>query len=159
MKLAQTPVLLLPLCLPTLLSSPAFCAGLPALSVVPDAGTAAVTSEAARWEFPARPLSDDRPLNHLFTLRNTTKATLVIERVAASCDCVQARIGSTSTLPVKVLPGQTVPVSVSLIMRRLVPGTVSRSVWLYLRGGSPAGLRLEMHGIVRDDASSPTTHS
>ena len=149
--------------LPMLLALlPLFCclsvvqAATPALSIVPDQGTVIVTADTARWEFAPRSLSDEEPLTHLFYLRNATKDTLMIERVAVSCDCVQAKIGEASVLPVKVLPGQTVPVSVSLSMHRLVPGTVSKSAWLYLHGGRTSGLRLEMHGTVYDGSSAPT---
>jgi|GEM_PF-2574211 len=54
-------------------------------------------------------------------------------------------------LPVTVLPGQTVPGQtvlgqtvlgqIRVTKRRRVPGTVSRSVCFYLRGGSLSGLR------------------
>jgi hypothetical protein len=124
----------------------------PALSVVPSAGTVLVSSKAAFWQFAPRSLSDEKPLTHTFLLHNDTKTTLTIERVAVSCDCVQALISESKTLPVTVSPGQTVPVQVSLSMRRLVPGPVSKSTWIYLHGADNAGVRLEMCGTVRDEA-------
>ena len=77
---------------------------------------------------------------------------MTIERVAVSCDCVEAQIGETQSLPVKVAPGQTVPVQVRLNMGRLMPGSVSKSVWIYPHGSGNACLRLEMHGTVHDDS-------
>lgn len=124
------------------------------LSVVPGAGTVRVSSEAARWNFPTRFLSTETPLAHTFLLRNDTKATLTVERVAVSCDCVQTQIGETRSLPVRVAPGQTVPVRVSLSLRRLVSGSVSKSAWLYLHGGDENGLRLELRGTVRDEPAA-----
>ncbi len=118
MKLVQTRVFLLSLFLPLLFTGPAVCAALP-----------------------ARSLSNDKPLVPIFTCRNATKNTLTIERIAVSCDCVQARIGSTDMLPVTVLLGQTVLGQISATKRRRVPGTVSRSACFYLRGGSLSGLR------------------
>ncbi len=123
----------------------------PALSVVPSAGTVLVSSKAAFWKFAPRSLSDEKPLTHTFLLHNDTKNTLTIERVAVSCDCVQTEINESKSLPVKVLPGQTVPVQVSLSMHRLVPGPVSKSAWLYLHGGSADGLRLEMRGTIKNE--------
>ena len=123
MKLVQTRVFLLSLFLPLLFTGPAVCAALP-----------------------ARSLSNDKPLVPIFTCRNATKNTLTIERIAVSCDCVQARIGSPDMLPVTVLPrqtvlGQTVLGQISVTKCRRVPGTVSRSACFYLRGGSLSGLR------------------
>jgi hypothetical protein len=124
----------------------------PALSVVPSAGTVLVSSKAAFWQFAPRSLSDEKPLTHTFLLHNDTKTTLTIERVAVSCDCVQALISESKTLPVTVSPGQTVPVQVSLSPRRLAAGPVSKSTWIYLHGADNAGVRLEMRGTVRDEA-------
>jgi hypothetical protein len=122
----------------------------PTLSVVPNAGTVIAGPGAAFWQFAPRPLSDETPLTHTFLLRNDTKTTLTIERVALSCDCVAAQIGESQSLPVQIAPGQTVPVQVSLSMGRLVPGPVSKSAWIYLHGGNEDGLRLEMRGMVRE---------
>ena len=147
--LLRKPLLLL---LPSLLlcASRASAAPPPALLVVPNAGTVIVGSALARWQFAPRPLSDETPLTHTFLLRNSAKTPLTIERVAVSCDCVQFQIGESRSLPVQIAPGQTVPVQVTLTSRRLVPGPVSRSAWLYLRGGNNS-LQLEMRGIVRDE--------
>ena len=131
-------------------------AALPALSVVPSAGTMIVSPSAAFWQFASRTKADETPLTHTFLLRNNTKTTLTIERVAVSCDCVEAQIGETRSLPVQIAPGQTVPVEVRLLLRRLVPGPVSKSAWVYLHGGSDDGLRLEMRGTVRDEP--PASH-
>ena len=138
-------VLLLLLC-----AFPAFAAP-PALSVVPGSGTVPVSADAAYWNFPTRFLSDEKPIVHTFLLRNDTKTTLTIERIALSCDCVQAFVAETRSLPVQAAPGQTVPVQLSLSLRRLVPGPVSKSAWVYLHDGDEKGLRLELRGIVRDE--------
>ena len=110
-----------------------------------------VSPSAVRWEFPTRSLSDETPLSHTFLLRNDSKTTLTVERVAISCDCVQTQIGETQMLPVQVAPGQTVPVRVSLSLGRLLPGLLSKSAWLYLHDGDENGLRLELRGTVRDE--------
>lgn len=127
-----------------------------ALSVVPNVGTVIVGPGAAYWQFAPRPLSDETPLTHIFLLRNNAKTPLTVERVAVSCDCVQTTIGESRTLPVQIAPGQTVPVEVSLSLRRLVPGPVSKSAWVYLHGAGDNGLRLEMRGVVRDEP--PASH-
>ncbi len=126
----------------------------PPLSVVPNAGTAVVGSDLARWQFALRPLSDPAPLTHTFLLRSNAKTPLTIERVAVSCDCVQFQIGGSRSLPVQVAPGQTVPVQLTLTSHRLVPGPVSRSAWLYLRGGGNNGLQLEIRGVIRNEPPS-----
>lgn len=126
----------------------------PALSVVFSAGTVIVNPSAAFWQFAPRPLSDETPLTHTFLVRNNTKTTLTVERVAVSCDCVQTQISESRSLPVRIAPGQTVPVQVTLNLRRLVPGPVSKSTWVYLHGGSGDGLRLEIRGTVRDESPS-----
>lgn len=149
MLLRISPTLLLLLC-----AVRAFAAPHPTLSLVPNAGTVIVSPGAAFWQFAPRTASDETPLTHTFLLRNDTKATLTVERVAVSCDCVQAQIGETSSLPVQIAPGRTVPVQVSLSMGRLVPGPVSKSAWLYLRGGGNDGLQLEMRGTVHDEPPS-----
>lgn len=115
-----------------------------------------VASTHASYVFPtAHLLSDDTPLMHTFLLRNGTKRTLAIARVAASCECIQAEIGGSTQLPVQAAPGAVVPVKVRLSSRRLLPGPFSRSVWLYWPGGPRDGLRLELRGTVRDD-TAPT---
>ena len=134
--------------------SAAASAAPPLLTIVPGGGTVVVSPAAARSEFVSRSLSDDKPLAHTFLLRNRTRAALTIERVAVSCDCVLAEVGEAGSLPVKVASGETVPVLVRLSMHRLIPGTVSKSAWIYLHGGSVDGLRLEMRGTVRDTAPS-----
>ncbi len=111
---------------------------------------------AACWQFAPRLLSDETPLTHTFLLRNDTKTPLTIERVAVSCDCVQVLVAETRSLPVQIAPGQTVPVQVTLNPRRLVPGLVSKSAWVYLHGGGNNGLRLELRGTVRDEP--PASH-
>ena len=124
------------------------------LSIVSGSGTVLIGSGAARYEFGTRRLSDETPLAHTFFLRNPAKTPLTIDRVEASCDCVQAEVGETPSLPVIVAPGQTVPVRVTVSTRRLLPGSVSKSVWIYRRGAGNAGLRLEMHGTVRDELTN-----
>jgi len=126
----------------------------PALSVVPNAGTVIVSPDAAYWQFAPRPLSDETPLTHTFLFRNNANISLTVERVAVSCDCVKTQIGESRSLPVQIAPGQTVPVEVRLSPRRLVPGPVSKSAWVYLHGGSDAGVRLEIRGTVRDEPPS-----
>ncbi len=123
----------------------------PALSVVPSAGTVIIGPHAAFWQFAPRSLSDETPLIHTFLLRNNTKTSLTIERIAVSCDCVQVSVAETRSLPVQIAPGQTVPVQLSLSLRRLVPGPVSKSAWVYLHGGGDDRVRLEMRGVVRDE--------
>ena len=110
-------------------------------------------STPAAYAFPAAHLfSDDTPRTHTFLLHNGTKKTLTIARVAASCECIQAEIGRSEQLPLKVAPGAAVPVQVRLSPRRLLPGPFSKSVWLYWTGGPREGLRLELRGAVRDDS-------
>ena len=133
-----------------LLSALRASAAPPALSIVLGSGTVPVSTDAAYWNFPTRSLSDEKPIVHTFLLRNDTKTTLTIDRVALSCDCVQAFVAETRSLPVQVAPGQTIPVQLSLSLRRLVPGPVSRSAWVYLHGAGDNSLRLEVRGAVRD---------
>ncbi len=114
-------------------------------------------SDHAAYVFPAPHRSGDAVLTHTFLLRNGTKKALTIVRVAASCECIQAEIGGSGRLPVKISPGASVAVDVRLSPRRLPPGPFSRSVWLYWPGGSWNGLRLELRGTVRDDPASPVT--
>jgi len=115
---------------------------------------------AAVYVFPApHLLSDGTPLLHTFKIRNNTKKTVIIVRVAASCDCIQAQIGSTPLLPVPVPVGTTVPVTVRLSPHRLLPGPFSKSVWLYWPNGSRDGLRLELRGTVQDETAPPRAAS
>ncbi len=145
-----TALLLLLLCIRASAAPPS------ALSVVPHAGTVIASASTAYWQFAPRSESDETPLTHTFLVRNNTKTTLTVERVAVSCDCVQTQISESRSLPVRIAPGQTVPVQVTLNLRRLVPGPVSKSVWIYLHGGGDDGLRLEIRGTVRDE--SPSSH-
>ena len=109
-----------------------------------------VRSGAAVWQFAPRSLTDETPLTHTFLVRNGGKSALTIEHVAASCECISAQIGESAALPVRIAPGQTVPVRVTLSMGRLAPGPALKSVWLYQRGGSADGLRLEIRGVIKD---------
>lgn len=129
------------------------------LAVLPGAGTVRVKPDAARWQFAPRPLSDQTPLTHTFLLRSRAESTLTIERVAASCECIHAEISESASLPARIAPGQTAPVRVTLTLGRLAPGPVSKSIWIYLRGGSPEGLRLEMRGTIENEPpDSPPQH-
>lgn len=131
-------------CLPAAIGEP------PALTATVGTGTTAMPAGAI-WVFPVAHLfSDDKPLIHVFLIRNAAKKPLTIERVAASCECIQAEIGGSRRLPIKVPPGAAVPVAVRLSSRRLLPGPFSKSVWLYWSGGPRDGLRLELRGTVRD---------
>ena len=149
MRLLQSHVFLLTPFFSMILSAPAFCAAPPALTLVPGDETVVINARAARCEFSARSLSNQEPLKHTFEVHNGTRKTLTIERIGVSCECVQAAIGE-EKLPVHVLPGQTVPVRVTLSVRRLVPGHFSRSATLYLHGGDTTSLRLEMSGILTE---------
>ena len=141
------------LCLPFFSCLPAAGGQPPALSVVPGAETTASPAGTVYAFSGPHLLSDETPLTHMFLLRNGTKKTLTIARVAASCECIQAEIGGSARLPVKVAPGAAVPVEVRLSPRRLLPGPFTKSVWLYWPGGPHDGLRLELRGTVRDDTA------
>jgi len=149
MRLRCFPVLLLALLLTT--PAPRALAAPPALTIVTGAGTMQADDATARYDFGTRRLSDESPLEHLFTLRNAGAAPVTVDRLQSSCGCTTASLSGDLDLPLTVGPGGLLPVRVRIAPHRLAPGPVEKSVWVFTHGASDAPVLLEITGTMQDD--------
>lgn len=147
MRLRCFPVLLLGL----LLATCALAAPPPALTIVTGQGTTQADATTARYDFGTRRMSDESPLEHTFTLRNTGTAPVTVDRLQSSCGCTTAFLDGDKDLPLTVGPGGLLPVRVSVAPHRLAPGPMEKSVWVFTHGASDAGVLLEITGTMQDD--------
>lgn len=105
------------------------------------------------------------PVMHIFRLHNGGAAPLTMTRLQASCGCTTAVLtgqspadgrGVAAALPVVLAPGETASVHVSIDPAHLLPGTVSKDVWVYVQGQTAPAATLEIDGtIVPAAAFSP----
>lgn len=152
MRLCCFPALLLaPLALLVAAPAPRALAAPPALTIVAGSGTTLADDATARYDFGTRRLSDESPLEHLFTLRNANAASVTVDRLQSSCGCTTASLGGDLDLPLTVGPGGLLPVRVRIAPHRLAPGPVEKSVWVFTHGASDAPLLLEITGTMQDD--------
>jgi len=149
MRLRCFPALLLTLSLAAL--APRALAAPPALTIVAGSGTTRADAATARYDFGTRRLSDESPLEHLFTLRNANAGPVTVDRLQSSCGCTTASLGGDLDLPLTVGPGGLLPVRVRVAPHRLAPGPVEKSVWVFTHGASDAPVLLEITGTLQDD--------
>jgi len=123
----------------------------PALSIVTGQGTMQADATTARYDFGTRRMSDESPLEHTFTLRNTGTAPVTVDRLQSSCGCTTAFLAGDQNLPLTVGPGGIIPVRVSIAPHRLAPGPMEKSVWVFTHGASDASVLLEVTGTMQDD--------
>ncbi len=155
MRLRFFPGLLLGL----LLTTPArlVLAAPPALTVVTGQGTVQADATTARYDFGTRRMSDESPLEHTFTLRNSGTAPVTVDRLQSSCGCTTAFLDGDQDLPLTVGPGGIIPVRVSVAPHRLAPGPMEKSVWVFTHGASDASVLLEITGTLQDDPDTTVT--
>ncbi len=136
-----------------LLTMPArFVLAAPAgLTVVTGQGTTQTDAATARYDFGTRRMSDESPLEHTFTLRNSGTAPVTVDRLQSSCGCTTAFLAGDQNLPLTVGPGGIIPVHVSIAPHRLAPGPTEKSVWVFTHGAADASVLLEITGTLQDD--------
>ena len=123
----------------------------PALTVVTGQGTTQTDATTARYDFGTRRMSDESPLEHTFTLRNSGTAPVTVDRLQSSCGCTTAFLAGDQDLPLTVGPGGIIPVRVSIAPHRLTPGPMEKSVWVFTHGAADASVLLEITGTLQDD--------
>ncbi len=121
------------------------------LTVVTGQGTVQADATTARYDFGTRRMSDESPLEHTFTLRNSGAAPIIVDRLQSSCGCTTAFLAGDQDLPLTVGPGGIIPVKVSIAPHRLAPGPTEKSVWVFTHGAADASVLLEITGILQDD--------
>jgi peroxiredoxin len=125
------------------------------LSIVGGVGVQQMDPTTVRYDFGTRRMSEDAPLEHTFTLRNDSAASITIDRLQSSCGCTTAFLADDKPLPLTVGPGGIVPVKVSIAPHRLAPGAVTKSVWVFTHGTADASVLLEITGTLQDDYVPP----
>jgi len=121
------------------------------LTIMTGQGTTQADATTARFDFGTRRLSDEAPLEHTFTLRNSGTASVIVDRLQSSCGCTTAFLAGDQNLPLTVGPGGIIPVHVSVAPHRLAPGPMEKSVWVFTHGASDASVLLEITGTLQDD--------
>lgn len=86
-----------------------------------------------------------KPVSYDFTFRNTTKQTILITNVKASCGCTATNYTKT---PIK--PGESA--SVTATYNAAAPGNFTKTVTV-TTNDSETGKILTIKGIVKDDAA------
>jgi peroxiredoxin len=147
------------LCFLLILSAHLALAAPSGLSIVGGMGVQQMDPTTARYDFGTRRMSEDAPLEHTFTLRNDSVASITIDRLQSSCGCTTAFLADDKSLPLTVGPGGIVPVKVSIAPHRLAPGVVTKSVWVFTHGTAEASVLLEITGILQDDYVSPASET
>ena len=98
-----------------------------------------------------------QPVVHDFTLYNGSTAPLTVTRLQASCGCTTAVLTSqaaagqaagTSALPLVLAPRETASVHISVAADHLLPGTINKDVWVYVKGQEAPAATLEIDGTV-----------
>lgn len=121
------------------------------LTVVTGQGTVQADATTARYDFGTRRISDDSPLEHTFTLRNSGTTPVTVDRLQSSCGCTTAFLAGDQSLPLTVGPGGIIPVQVSIAPHRLAPGPTEKSVWVFTHGAVDSNVLLEITGTLQDD--------
>lgn len=119
------------------------------------------------YDFGSQSALASLPVVHTFRLHNGGAAPLTVTRLQASCGCTTAvltgRVRASgqevaAALPVVLSPGETASVHISIDPAHLLPGTVSKDVWVYIQGQATPAATLEIDGtIVPAAAFSPAT--
>ncbi|MCR5860951.1 DUF1573 domain-containing protein [Flavobacterium sp. J372] len=92
-----------------------------------------------------------KPVSYDFTFKNTTKQTILITNVKASCGCTATNYTKT---PIK--PGETG--SVTATYNAASPGSFTKTVTV-TTNDSEVNKILTIKGVVKDDAAAPATKS
>lgn len=103
-------------------------------------------------------MSDESPLEHTFTLRNSGTVPVTVDRFQSSCGCTTAFLAGDQDLPLTVGPGGIIPVHISIAPHRLAPGPMEKSVWVFTHGAAEASVLLEITGTLQED-SDPASGS
>ncbi len=132
------------------------------LTIIVDGGTTAsdqTQPPTARYDFGSRKPTDDTPIAHTFLLHNSSKATVTITQLEASCGCTTAVLSEAKTLPAEVGADQNVSIEVNVSPHRLSPGPVHKTVWVYTadKPDQPA-VMLEIDGQLQTE-DTPTSES
>lgn len=97
---------------------------------------------------------DTPKIEQTFLLKNTSAGSLTIGRVQPSCGCTTAvlapAVGSAnvdkSTGPVNLAPGEEAQVKVTVDLQAIPPGTLNKSVYVYLTGSQQPAAMLQITG-------------
>ena len=92
------------------------------------------------------------PIAHTFTLTNTSGNPMTVDYFRCSCSCTSATVmdanGAEEPLPATVVPGQPLPIRVSVNPKGMAPGPVDRYAWVFVRGRHDPSFTLEITGTL-----------
>jgi hypothetical protein len=84
-------------------------------------------------------------IEQVILLRNDTKSTIAIERLVPTCGCAAVLLSQSVQPNANVLaPGQTAEIKVSMDLRGLRPGKITKQVWIYSKGTPGADAILDL---------------
>jgi len=134
--------------------------GLAALRPVPGDTNGPISPEPGRYDFGQVSLLDATRIEHAFPFKNTGSAPLTIARLSASCGCISTIAGSrekaapggsgvVSVPPYPTLaPGEETTIQVAVNLLPLRPGTLRKSVSVFVEGNPQPVARYEIAGTL-----------
>ena len=87
------------------------------------------------------------PLEHVFLLRSTARTPLVLDHLQTSCPCTTAALVDAAE-GATITPGGTFSVRVDVDPKRLAPGLLHKSVWVFVQGQDAPAATLEVTGAL-----------
>jgi len=126
------------------------------LAVLPAPGVQAVSADVGQHDFGTVSLLAPALITETFTVRNGTRAPLVLDHLQPSCGCIAAAVTrqQNAAPPVKqIAPGQSISVKVLLDPTGLEPGPLHKTIWVFTQGQDAPAATLVMVGNLLPAAS------
>ena len=120
----------------------------PSLVPVAAGGVAASTQQSASFDFGSVNQGVSTPIKHRFILKNKSGNAVVVSQLTPSCGCTTAVTAGGPTLPATVAAGGEFAVDVAVDPLRVYPGTVQKSVAVYVAGQTAPATTLIMTGTL-----------
>ena len=119
------------------------------LAVVSLPGVQVASADVGQHDFGTVSLLAPALITENFTIRNGTRAPLVVDHLQPSCGCIAAAlIGQPGGAPPvkRLAPGQSISVKVLLDPTGLEPGPLRKTVWVFTQGQDAPAATLVMVG-------------
>jgi len=114
----------------------------------------AYSPSAAYYSFDATIAHREKPIDFVFTLRNSNPETISISRLQPSCGCTHAEEEG-AVHPLRLIPGQQVHIKMSIDLKEQPPGVIDKFVSVFVEGQKWPAATLEMTGtLLPNDAPS-----
>jgi hypothetical protein len=113
-------------------------------------GVANTPESAYHYPFGSVNSAQSSPIEHVFTLRNTTDKAVTIEKIQPTCGCTTAVLGNGAKvdLPAPLAPGASVDVRVAIDPGHLSPGNVDKFVLVFVKEQPEPFATLSMTGTL-----------